>query len=222
MNTFAHPKKRINESIGGLDAESILRLACVSITDLENQWVMDVGAGLSSLLETIGVGAKSRIAVDPIYTWWESKAIEHMRNSLKEYVQQAIFSPTKDPITKALQDDSIRQMSEVERYSRDSNIQYFGDISDVPKDALQDTIFISSVLYAIDKPKKLLSQMDALLSAGGTIIITDFTSRSDIYRKIQEAGIAIVSTQNQYFCAKLKKGEWRKLTNDPILILGCG
>lgn len=80
----------------------------------------------------------------------------------------------------------------------------------------QDIVFVSSLLYALKKPKELLCQIDGILKKKGEIVITDFMFKGEIRRKLEEAGISVTNIDDQYFYAVLRKGDCYKIANDTI------
>ena len=196
-----------NESIGGLDAMTILGFVFSTkengFSIFDGQSIVDVGAGFSPLLKIIGQNAipATLTAVDPIYSGGENSAIEYTKNSIKKFLSAIMRDPNwqSNALLREFDIGARRQLVDTENYSRQLNIRYIGNVSELPKDNPQDIIFVSSLLYSMEEPKLFLEALDSKLKSNGVIIITDFMARGNIHGEIVRANIAITQINRQYF-----------------------
>ncbi len=218
IHRIASWKRKPLESIGGVSAEDILQLAY----NTNQSWfdifsgksIMDVGAGFSPLLKIISKNStpKNLVAIDPIYHWKEKGAAEQTKASVKNFIDK-IMRCFFDEYQKLLLQNAERQIRDVEEFSYEPNIHYRTSTYQISPNQQQDIIFLSSTLYVIEDPKKFLQELDFLLKSDGEMVIIDFIDGrgNQIYKKLIHAGIEIVSTSGNYFCAKLKKWECSKI-----------
>lgn len=217
MNRTIHKNEWL-ESIGGITPEVALResfgmIHKDDVVMFHGKTILDIGAGFSDLLQYISEHAEPRgmIAVDPIYWWQEAQATTFTLNSIQNFIDLILSDPdcNRDEFLLQMRMNAERQKQVILQYPHQSiAIERYRD---VPYSIDADYVFAINVLYAIDDPRSLLDTMDLELSTHWEIVIIDYSDRGNrMNKKIENTGIEIKKFE-QYFVAKLRKWEIRKI-----------
>ncbi|EKE28491.1 MAG: hypothetical protein ACD_3C00054G0031 [uncultured bacterium (gcode 4)] len=206
----------------------------------EAKTVVDFWAGLSRLSSRF-LNAKSVSAIDPMYfmqqdelwnNWfrWTSAIIEDTLKKLikalenNEEIKYRVdfywrmnwkintIAKYKESVMMLIEDYYNRGEYLVWAEEAIRHISKYPDTSHLG-DGSVDIVFLNALLFDTDYPFRVLSEANRILSEWGEIIVADYRNiwKNSMYEKIRKAWIAIVASDDNFYCVKLKKDDYKKI-----------